>query len=149
MGNSTTRLGKEDLEELQKGTHCTVFNNNCLSTQFLPNKYYIVLQTQSQPSSHALLFPVDQKEIKELYRQFKKEIQPGTINKKEFGAILKATGFGDSFLQDLMFNVFDRNKDGVISFREFVVGLSVMTRGTPDEKMECTRSSVIIALLLG
>lgn len=43
----------------------------------------------------------------------------------------------DQFLQDLIFNVFDENKDGTINFREFVTALSILTRGTPEEKIEC------------
>jgi Ca2+-binding EF-hand superfamily protein len=31
---------------------------------------------------------------------------------------------------------FDINRDGMISFQEFAQALSVMTRGTPDEKLE-------------
>lgn len=45
-------------------------------------------------------------------------------------------GVVDGFLQELIFNVFDDNKDGAINFQEFVCALSVMTRGSPDEKLE-------------
>jgi len=45
-------------------------------------------------------------------------------------------GVTDAFLQDLIFNVFDDNRDGTINFQEFVCALSVMTRGSPDEKLE-------------
>ena len=38
---------------------------------------------------------------------------------------------------ELLFNVFDDDKNGSINFQEFVCALSVMTRGTPDEKLEC------------
>ncbi len=46
-------------------------------------------------------------------------------------------GVTDNFLQDLIFNVFDDNKDGTINFQEFVTALSIMTRGDPNEKLEC------------
>jgi len=78
----------------------------------------------------------DQKEIKAMYRQFKKETPSGVINKMEFKEVMKQMGIVDGFLQDLIFNVFDNNKDGIINFQEFVCALSVMTRGTPDEKLE-------------
>jgi Ca2+-binding EF-hand superfamily protein len=72
-----------------------------------------------------------------MYKQFKKETPNGTINKEEFADVMKQMGVLDSFLQDLIFNVFDENKDGLINFQEFVTALSVMTRGDPNEKLEC------------
>eukprot|EP01120_Amphizonella_sp_Union-15-10_P003039 TRINITY_DN13340_c0_g1_i1.p1 TRINITY_DN13340_c0_g1~~TRINITY_DN13340_c0_g1_i1.p1 ORF type:complete len:195 (-),score=49.02 TRINITY_DN13340_c0_g1_i1:98-682(-) len=78
----------------------------------------------------------EQKELKEMYKQFKKETPQGVINKKEFKEVMKAMGVWDIFLQDLIFNVFDSNKDGSINFQEFVTALSIMKRGTSDEKLE-------------
>eukprot|EP01121_Diplochlamys_sp_Union-15-3_P019235 TRINITY_DN719_c0_g1_i1.p1 TRINITY_DN719_c0_g1~~TRINITY_DN719_c0_g1_i1.p1 ORF type:complete len:207 (-),score=58.44 TRINITY_DN719_c0_g1_i1:31-606(-) len=77
-----------------------------------------------------------QKELKDMYKQFKKETPQGVINKKEFKEVMKAMGVAEPFLQDLLFNVFDANKDGSINFQEFVSALSIMTRGTNDEKIE-------------
>lgn len=74
-----------------------------------------------------------------MYKQFRKETPQGVISKTEFKEVMKQMGVVDNFLQDLIFNVFDTNKDGTINFQEFVAALSVMTRGTPDEKLECTR----------
>eukprot|EP01027_Heterolobosea_sp_BB2_P017316 GEZU01024542.1.p1 GENE.GEZU01024542.1~~GEZU01024542.1.p1 ORF type:complete len:132 (-),score=14.09 GEZU01024542.1:61-456(-) len=45
-------------------------------------------------------------------------------------------GIKDQFVTELVFNAFDLNHDGVIDFGEFVFSMSVMTRGTPDEKLE-------------
>jgi len=73
-----------------------------------------------------------------MYKQFRKETPQGVISKTEFKEVMKQMGVVDNFLQDLIFNVFDTNKDGTINFQEFVAALSVMTRGTPDEKLECT-----------
>jgi len=78
----------------------------------------------------------DQKELKSMFKQFKKETPNGVINKEEFRDVMKQMGVLDSFLQDLIFNVFDDNKDGSINFQEFVTALSVMTRGDPNEKLE-------------
>lgn len=78
----------------------------------------------------------DQKELKAMYKQFRKETPQGVINKEEFKEVMKQMGVVDSFLQDLIFNVFDDNKDGSINFQEFVTALSVMTRGDPNEKLE-------------
>jgi len=78
----------------------------------------------------------DQKELKAMFKQFKKETPNGVINKEEFKEVMKQMGVLDGFLQDLIFNVFDENKDGSINFQEFVTALSVMTRGDPNEKLE-------------
>lgn len=77
-----------------------------------------------------------------MYKQFRKETPQGVISKTEFKEVMKQMGVVDNFLQDLIFNVFDTNKDGTINFQEFVAALSVMTRGTPDEKLECTNLSL-------
>ncbi|EGC34984.1 calcium-binding protein [Dictyostelium purpureum] len=78
----------------------------------------------------------DSRELKTLYKQFRKDSPSGIINRSEFKEIMSQMGVGDTFLQDLLFNVFDKNKDGTINFQEFVCGLSSLTRGTPEEKIE-------------
>lgn len=82
-------------------------------------------------------FVVDQKELKDLYKQFKKEIPSGGINKRDFKELLKGLGVVDVFLQDLIFNTFDYDKDGQIDFKDVTTGLSIIARGDPDEKLEC------------
>jgi Ca2+-binding EF-hand superfamily protein len=81
-------------------------------------------------------YSVDPRELKEIYKQFKKETPSGAINKRDFKELMKGVGVQDPFLQDLIFGTFDRDKDGNINFKEFVTGLSVITRGSPDEKLE-------------
>jgi len=78
----------------------------------------------------------EQRELKQMWKQFRKETPQGVINKTEFKDVMKQMGVVDAFLQELIFNVFDDNKDGSINFQEFVCALSVMTRGSPDEKLE-------------
>jgi len=78
----------------------------------------------------------DPKELKSMLKQFKKEVPSGAIGKGEFKDVMKQMGITDEVLQDLIFRVFDTNKDGAINFQEFVHALSIMTRGTPDQKLE-------------
>lgn len=46
--------------------------------------------------------------------------------------------FGDpSKFAGYIFNSFDVNKDGLVEFRDFVSALSVTSRGTMEEKLQC------------
>jgi Ca2+-binding EF-hand superfamily protein len=61
----------------------------------------------------------------------------GKISRKEFSEGLKAVGIKDDLQIEQYFTAFDSNKDGTIEFREFVTGLSVVQRGSVDEKLKC------------
>lgn len=83
---------------------------------------------------------VDQDEIAALYGHFQKisstKSDDGLIDKEEFQLAL---GLKDGLFVDRIFGLFDENGDGVINFREFLVGLSVFcTKGTFDQKLQCT-----------
>jgi len=60
------------------------------------------------------------------------------MSRKDFVEAMKSMRVTDSFLQDLIFNAFDTKRTGVITFQDFIRGLSVMTRGTPEEKLTFT-----------
>ncbi|PRP80010.1 calcium-binding protein [Planoprotostelium fungivorum] len=74
-------------------------------------------------------------ELKAMYTKFKRETPNMLIDKEGFVKVTKGMGIQDEFLQDLIFNKFDRDKSGSVDFIEFISGLSVLTRGTPDEKL--------------
>lgn len=81
---------------------------------------------------------VSEDEIKKLHAHFKKistSIQnDGVIDLAEFQ---QALGLKNSAFAERLFAVFDKNKDAVINFREFVSGLSVFcAKGTLDEKLQ-------------
>eukprot|EP01126_Amoeba_proteus_P021478 TRINITY_DN2182_c0_g1_i1.p1 TRINITY_DN2182_c0_g1~~TRINITY_DN2182_c0_g1_i1.p1 ORF type:complete len:123 (+),score=28.94 TRINITY_DN2182_c0_g1_i1:213-581(+) len=111
-GQRSSTLGKAEVDELESQTHCMWFNEQANVVD-------------------------DQNDLKELHRQWKKEVPNGVITRKDFKDFLRDMGMTDELVQDLIFNTFDGNKDGNISFREFVSSLSVMTRGTPEEKLAC------------
>jgi len=75
-------------------------------------------------------------ELRAMFQKFKKETPSLEINKDGFVKVTKGMGIEDEFLQDLIFNKFDTDKSGSVDFREFMQGLSVMTRGTPEEKLK-------------
>jgi Ca2+-binding EF-hand superfamily protein len=78
----------------------------------------------------------DKKEIRQLYHQFIEEAPCGYIPKIDFHLLTGLMGIKDPFITSLVFNAFDRNNDGKIQFDEFVMGMSVMTRGKPEEKLQ-------------
>ena len=64
----------------------------------------------------------------------------GLIDRSEFQMAL-GYNLKESFYVDRMFEVFDINQDGFISFEEFVHSVSILsTKGTREEKTECTSS---------
>jgi hypothetical protein len=49
----------------------------------------------------------------------------------------RGLGVKDPLVIEQYYNAFDSNKDGKINFKEFAVGLSVVQRGTVDERLQC------------
>ncbi|XP_040394463.1 calsenilin isoform X3 [Cygnus olor] len=77
------------------------------------------------------------KELQSLYRGFKSECPSGRVDEETF-TLIYAQFFpqGDaSAYAHFLFNAFDADGSGALCFEDFVVGLSVLLRGTVQEKL--------------
>lgn len=77
-------------------------------------------------------------EIKKIYRNFKAECPTGTIRKDTFNGIYAKffpCGVSSYRYANYVFNTLDYNKVGYLNFEDFVRGLSVLCRGTLEEKL--------------
>ncbi|KAF3836998.1 hypothetical protein F7725_004462 [Dissostichus mawsoni] len=77
------------------------------------------------------------KELQILYRGFKNECPSGVVNEDTFKDIY-AQFFpqGDaSTYAHFLFNAFDTDHNGSVSFEDFVMGLSILLRGSIQEKL--------------
>ncbi|KAL5022371.1 hypothetical protein ScPMuIL_001526 [Solemya velum] len=78
------------------------------------------------------------KELQIMYRGFKQECPTGIVNEETFKEIY-AQFFpqGDSSAYaHYVFNTFDHDHNGSVSFEEFVMGLSVLSRGSLQERLQ-------------
>uniref|UniRef100_A0A674BNY8 Potassium voltage-gated channel interacting protein 2 n=1 Tax=Salmo trutta TaxID=8032 RepID=A0A674BNY8_SALTR len=79
----------------------------------------------------------NKKELQVLYRGFKNECPSGVVNEETFKTIY-STFFpqGDSgAYAHFLFEAFDTNKNGSVSFEDFVFGLSIILRGTINDRL--------------
>ncbi|CAI2356401.1 unnamed protein product [Caenorhabditis sp. 36 PRJEB53466] len=77
-------------------------------------------------------------EVRAIYRAFKETSPNAVINKnimREKFAELFPHGDIEHYA-DLLFETFDNDGNGTINFQEFVKALSILCRGTMDEKLE-------------
>eukprot|EP00116_Pleurobrachia_bachei_P013065 sb/3473327/ len=80
----------------------------------------------------------DKKELQKWFREFMKDCPSGTLSKDDFVRIYQQFfPHGDpSQFASHVFKKFDSNANGCITFKEFIMALSVTSKGTLDEKLD-------------
>ncbi|KAL1266765.1 hypothetical protein QQF64_002440 [Cirrhinus molitorella] len=77
------------------------------------------------------------KELQSLYRGFKNECPSGLVDEETFKSIYSQffpQGDATTYAH-FLFNAFDMDRSGSIRFEDFVIGLSVLLRGSVTEKL--------------
>ncbi|XP_071947956.1 Kv channel-interacting protein 4-like isoform X2 [Antedon mediterranea] len=79
----------------------------------------------------------NKQELQVMYRGFKAECPTGVVNEETFKSIYSQFfPHGDSSqYAHYVFNSFDTDHNGSITFEEFISGLSILSRGTVVEKL--------------
>uniref|UniRef100_H2Y667 EF-hand domain-containing protein n=1 Tax=Ciona savignyi TaxID=51511 RepID=H2Y667_CIOSA len=87
-----------------------------------------------------ILTNFSKEELKKCYDDFKQKTANGKMDRTKFEDFYRTFFEQDPEMKfvDHLFRTFDFNNDGYVNFREFVCGLSIATRGTPDEKLTWT-----------
>ncbi|XP_035726597.1 neurocalcin-delta B-like [Vespa mandarinia] len=76
-------------------------------------------------------------EIQRLYRAFKQYCPRGTVTTNDIKpAYAKLFPLGDSAkYAQMVFNNFDKDKDGIVTFGDLLLGIATIVKGTTDEKL--------------
>ncbi|KAJ3225135.1 hypothetical protein HK099_007340 [Clydaea vesicula] len=85
-------------------------------------------------------YPVDQVELEAFYEQFKSlstvPTEEGGITKEIFEQCLGPLGLEKNLIAERIFFFFDQNHDMIISFPELVCGMSILCKGSLDERIK-------------
>ena len=87
-------------------------------------------------------------ELIALYEQFKSlATRDGGIDRLTFDQCLGPLGVEKNLITERIFMFFDQDNDGLINFSELVSGLSILCKGTLEEKTECMKHQMMLESL--
>lgn len=164
---SRPRLTPEELEDLQRNTYCETqpdlpdpdsakapLRINLLQLtrmKSMPCKHLSPIQSHPSYSYVSLPLPIHQHTRTHAhthtrtharthsYNIFMQDYPNGRLNREEFVLFFERVfpSGNPSQFAEYLFGVFDADHNGAIDFKEFILPLSLVLRGTPDEKLQC------------
>eukprot|EP00698_Gefionella_okellyi_P018234 TRINITY_DN5443_c0_g1_i1.p1 TRINITY_DN5443_c0_g1~~TRINITY_DN5443_c0_g1_i1.p1 ORF type:complete len:266 (-),score=68.15 TRINITY_DN5443_c0_g1_i1:444-1241(-) len=79
----------------------------------------------------------DSKEVEDFYTAFMKASSDGhSVKLSEFTKVMEIMGITDPLVVESTFHAWDMDKSGSLEFREFLTALSVLNKGSMDEKLD-------------
>jgi len=80
----------------------------------------------------------DEKEIREWYRGFRQDCPDGQLSKKVIVDMCNQIlpGGDSTTFVDQIFRIFDKDNNGTIDFKEFMLATDMTSSGSPEEKLE-------------
>ena len=150
MGNSSSQLSKEELRALRKATECEPPQQilRVLCHQLTVSQSIRMRLCNGRFLSCGIRLPSLTK-LYRSYKAFRKECPSGKLDRPGFIEIYREIfPFGNpEEFANYVFRVYDQNEDNEIDFRELICGLSVTSRGKPEDKVKCApRSYTVISL---
>eukprot|EP00002_Diphylleia_rotans_P004227 TRINITY_DN13042_c0_g1_i2.p1 TRINITY_DN13042_c0_g1~~TRINITY_DN13042_c0_g1_i2.p1 ORF type:complete len:202 (+),score=42.56 TRINITY_DN13042_c0_g1_i2:163-768(+) len=82
----------------------------------------------------------DELELNDIVQQFRDAAVDGIIDRDGFYQVLRPIADANFNLFEGLYRFFDRNGDGSLNVDEFVVGMSVLFRGSREEKLKRKRN---------
>lgn len=107
MGNTTTKLTPEDLDQLSQITNCT------LSKNYFTFSYYTFFYI-----GYTNVCKVDRKEIEKMFKVAMKGNETGLINGEQFVDFMKSVGINEDFISQLLF--------GKLFFLLFIIIITII-----------------------
>lgn len=80
----------------------------------------------------------DKRELQQWYKGFLRDCPSGQLSEEEFAKVFKQFfPFGDPIEYcHFLFGIFDTDNSKYIDFKEFIIALSITSRGNTDQKLE-------------
>jgi len=81
---------------------------------------------------------LEKEKVEAQHRNFLSNHKSGQISKKKFDSMIKESypGTKASKLSRHLFRMYDTNGDGSVDFKEYVLGLDILTNGTPEQNLK-------------
>jgi len=115
-----------------------VYNTEELRAFLDPNNSYIGKDeklTSDEIDELMVCSHFDRNELNDLFQEMLKKYPNGQMSQSQFVDFLNRLGMKNSNIVQILFKVFDLNKDSTVDFKEVVCGLSVLARGTTQERI--------------